>query len=97
MTVLYRVKPACIGHLVYSIQFNLTEVTNLWQPCWTVKIELCDYNLCKYTGQSAETGGRVVKHVHNHVSEQGCEVHECVSCYQGISVSFPYLWRKGGG
>ena len=63
----------------------------------TTTIVLCKYHLCKRPVQSAETGGRLGKQVHNPGDDYGFASAVTGHLPLGNSKYCPYLWRKGGG
>ena len=63
----------------------------------TMKIVLCKYHLCKSPVQSADTGGPVVKQVHNTGDDNRFASAVMGHLPLGNSKYCPYLWRKDGG
>lgn len=49
-------------------------MANLWKPHGSMTIELCDYQWCKGTVQSAEIGRPIGKQVRSPVNAQGLVV-----------------------
>jgi hypothetical protein len=86
---LMAVKSVCLGHLAsLSKPFKRNNLT--------LRKLNCAISLVQSSGQSAETGCRLGKQVHNAASDCGLIVQERVRRHQDVAVCCTTYWQGKG-